>query len=90
MRRRELLTGSAALGLSASVAHAFGVGQLGANMGRLGVLGGAGFPPLPPGFTRGPGYIMDGQGNKFIFLLTPDGTAYEQGQDGQYLFTPYP
>lgn len=49
MRRRELLTGSAAFGLSAGAAHAFGIGQLGANMGRLGALGrSGGSPPAPP------------------------------------------
>lgn len=44
MRRRELLTGSAALALSAGTAHAFGISELGAGFGDLGVLGGAGIP----------------------------------------------
>jgi hypothetical protein len=42
MRRRELLTGSATAALSAGAAHAFGIGRLGAGVGRLGLLGGAG------------------------------------------------
>jgi hypothetical protein len=45
MRRRELLTGSAALASYAALeqsAAALGIGRLGAGMGRLGSLGGAG------------------------------------------------
>jgi hypothetical protein len=45
MRRRELLAGSAALGAHAAlsrVAEAFGIGQLGADFGRAGLLGGGG------------------------------------------------
>jgi hypothetical protein len=51
MRRRELLTGSAAAALSAGAAQAFGVGKLGAGLGRLGSLGkagGSGPPPFVP------------------------------------------
>jgi hypothetical protein len=48
MRRRELLTGSAALGLSASAAHAFGIGHLGAGTGHLGSLGGVSNSLPPP------------------------------------------
>jgi hypothetical protein len=50
MRRRELLTGSAALGLSGA-AHAFGIGKLGAGMGRLGGLGGKGKGVVIPNQT---------------------------------------
>lgn len=54
MRRRDLLTGSAALALSAGAAHAFGIGELGAGLGDLGVLGGAGIPAWVPNRANPP------------------------------------
>lgn len=53
MRRRDLLTGTAALGAYAALqqsAQSFGIGKLGADFGGLGSLGGAGkfIPPQLP------------------------------------------
>lgn len=59
MRRRELLTGSAALALSAGTAHAFGIGQLGAGEGHLGSLGVAG--PYGAGLS-----LLDESGNSIF------------------------
>ena len=55
-------------------------------------LGGARpFPPIPAGYTlNSQGFLVDGGGNLFEFLKTPDGTQYEQGSDGAYLFGPAP
>lgn len=61
MRRREFLTGSAALGLSAGAAHAFGIGQLGAEFGRGGALG----VVKPPWWPAGSSFALDFKNGRY-------------------------
>jgi hypothetical protein len=83
MRRRELLTGSAALGLSASAAHAFGIGHLGAGTGHLGSLGRSG-GSTPSSFPTRPVATNALVGQSFVSGLAA-GTV--QGQSRYNFFT---
>ena len=65
--------------------------SLHAGSGRTFLGGARPFPPIPAGYTlNSQGFLVDGGGNLFEFLETPDGTQYEQGSDGAYLFGPAP